>query len=92
MSVVQKVYANNATHPFTDTISGYGIFSATQTMPSTTTGATLVAQIKYQTFNTTNLDFGPTTTVNLYSTGGSATGNDWVASVTETTLVLTENS
>lgn len=80
MGVIKKVYAGGTTHPFKDTVSGYGVFSATQTMPSTTSGATLVATVSYKSMLPTG-SFGSTTNVNFYATDGSQTGNDWVATV-----------
>lgn len=93
MSNIYKVNVGGTSHPFKDITSGYGVFGATQTMPSITSGATLIATVGYKTFNTTTQAFGAQTTVNLYSTGGEQSGNDWVASVepiaNPTNLVLT---
>lgn len=89
MSVINKVSpAPGTTHTFKDTVSGYGIFSASQGLSPSATGATLVATIKYRTFNTTTINFNATTTVNLYSTSSSAAGNNWVATVVGTDLQL----
>lgn len=89
MGVINKVYASGDTHSFKDEVSGYGIFSATQTMPSTTTGATLVATVSYRSMLPSG-SFGSTTNVNLYATGGTQSGNDWTAEVIGTNLLLTE--
>ena len=89
MGVINKVYASGDTHSFKDEVSGYGIFSATQTMPSTTTGATLVATVSYRSMLPSG-SFGSTTNVNFYATGGTQSGNDWTAEVVGTNLLLTE--
>lgn len=80
MSVINKVYVQGVTHPFKDEVSGYGVFGATATLASSAT-TTQVATINYRTFNTTTAAFGATTTIDLYSTSGSASGNNWVASI-----------
>ena len=88
MPNINKVFVNAETHPFKDDVSGYGIFSAQQTMPSTTTGATLIASVGYRSFSTTTQTFGATQSVNFYSTGGNMSGNDWTATVDGTNLIL----
>ena len=88
MPNINKVFVNAETHPFKDDVSGYGIFSAQQTMPSTTAGATLIASVGYRSFSTTTQTFGATQSVDFYSTGGSVSGNDWTATVDGTNLIL----
>lgn len=90
MSTINKVWTGTSpTHTFKDDVSGFGIFSAAQGL--TPTGHTKVASLAYQTFNTTTAAFGATTNVDFYSNSGSSSGNDWVASVEGTNLLLNSN-
>lgn len=94
MAVIKQVKLENSgvttTHDIKDVASGYGSFSATQVMASGAT-TSLVATIKSRAMNTSTKQFGATTTVNFYSTGGSSSGNEWLASVSGTNLILSSS-
>ena len=80
MPNIRKVNLAGSEYDLVDTSSGYSTFSATQTMPSTTTGASRVASFSYQT-RTPGGSLSNTTTVNFYSTGGTQSGNEWSAHI-----------
>ena len=94
MAVIKQVKLETGgvttTHDIKDVASGYGSFSATQVMASGAT-TSLVATIKSRAMNTSTKQFGATTTVNFYSTGGSSSGNEWEASVDGTNLILSSS-
>ncbi len=95
MAVIKQVKLETGgvttTHDIKDVASGYGSFSATQVMASGAT-TSLVATIKSRAMNTSTKQFGATTTVNFYSTGGSSSGNEWEALVDGTNLILRSES
>lgn len=91
MPFINKIRLGGVTYTLSDVTSNYSNFSASPTMPSTTSGSTLVGTFSYRTMNTTTGSLGSTTTVNFYSTGGSV-GNDWTATVTGTNLNLSRGS
>lgn len=80
MPNIRKINLAGTVYDIEDNNSNYGTFLATQTMPSTTSGASRVASFSYQT-RTPGGSLSNTTTVNFYSTGGTQSGNEWSAQI-----------